>query len=240
MEFPPVTEHAEPAAHGQGLSGRLNWLRAGVLGANDGIVSVAGVVMGVAGATTDRTAILIAGIAALVAGALSMATGEYVSVSTQRDSERALLEKEREELRTMPEEEFAELQEILQERGLTADLAHEVATQLTEGNALRAHAVLELGLDPDELTNPLAAAGASMLAFTVGAALPALTILLPDPQRFVVTALAVLVALAFTGYASARLGYAGPGRAVLRNMVGGGFAMGITYLVGTVVGAGVS
>jgi VIT1/CCC1 family predicted Fe2+/Mn2+ transporter len=194
MEVPPVTEHAEPAAHGHGLSGRLNWLRAGVLGANDGIVSVAGVVMGVAGATTDRTAILIAGIAALVAGALSMATGEYVSV----------------------------------------------ATQLTEGNALRAHAVLELGLDPDELTNPLAAAGASMLAFTVGATLPALTILLPDPQRFVVTALAVLIALAFTGYASARLGYAGPGRAVLRNMVGGGFAMGITYLVGTVVGAGVS
>src|SRR5436190_16624160 len=135
-------EHVEPAAHEPGLGSRLNWLRAGVLGANDGIVSVAGVVMGVAGATTDRTAILIAGVAALVAGALSMAAGEYVSVSTQRDSEKALLDKEREELRTMPEEEFAELQEILQNRGLTADTAHEVATQLTEGNALRAHAVL--------------------------------------------------------------------------------------------------
>jgi len=227
----------EPAAHEQGVSGRLNWLRAAVLGANDGIVSVAGVVMGVAGATTDRTAILIAGVAALVAGALSMAAGEYVSVSTQRDAERSLLAKEREELRTMPAEEFAELQEILQHRGLSADLAHEVAAQLTETNPLRAHAVLELGLDPDELTSPWAAAIASMVAFTIGAALPAFTILLPDPERFAVTVGAVIVALAITGWASARLGYAPPGRAVLRNITGGSFAMLITYLVGTVLGA---
>jgi vacuolar iron transporter family protein len=233
------TEHAEPTAHEQGVNGRLNWLRAGVLGANDGIVSVAGVVMGVAGATTDRSAILIAGVAALVAGALSMAAGEYVSVSTQRDTERALIEKEREELRTMPEEEFAELQEILEGRGLTADLAHDVAAQLTDLNALRAHAVLELGIDPDELTSPWAAAGASLISFTVGALLPALTILLPSPERFVVTVVGVLIALAFTGWTSARLGYARPGRAVLRNVAGGGFAMLVTYLIGSALGAGV-
>lgn len=230
-------EHAEPAAHEQGLNGRLNWLRAGVLGANDGIVSVAGVVMGVAGATTDRSAILIAGVAALVAGALSMAAGEYVSVSTQRDTEQALLDKEREELRTMPAEEFLELQGILEDRGLTADVAHEVATQLTKRNALRAHAVLELGIDPDELTSPWAAAGASVVAFTLGAALPALTILLPDPERFLVTVVAVLLALAVTGFTSARLGYARPGRAVLRNVTGGGFAMLVTFLVGSALGA---
>lgn len=228
----------EPHDQG-GLNDRLNWLRAGVLGANDGIVSVAGVVMGVAGATTDRGAILIAGIAALVAGALSMAAGEYVSVSTQRDAEDALLEKERIELRDMPEAEFAELEEILESKGLTPDVALEVAEQLTERNALRAHAVLELGIDPDDLTNPWSAAFASMLAFTVGAALPALTILLPDPERFLVTVLAVLAALAFTGFTSARLGYARPGRAVLRNVVGGGFAMGVTYLIGSLLGTAV-
>lgn len=232
-------EHSEPAAHEQGLGQRLNWLRAGVLGANDGIVSVAGVVMGVAGATTDRTAILIAGVAALVAGAISMAAGEYVSVSTQRDTESALLDKEREELRTMPEEEFAELQEILEHRGLTPELAHDVAVQLTETNALRAHAVLELGLDPDNITNPWAAAGASMVAFIAGAVLPVVTIMLPGSERFAVTVLAVVASLAITGWLSARLGYASPARAIVRNVAGGSLAMGVTYLVGAALGAGV-
>lgn len=236
MESDGLRGHEGEPHHQDGLNDRLNWLRAGVLGANDGIVSVAGVVMGVAGATTDRGAILIAGIAALVAGALSMAAGEYVSVSTQRDAEDALLDKERAELREMPEAEFAELEEILESKGLTPDVALQVAEQLTERNALRAHAVLELGIDPDDLTNPWSAAFASMLAFTVGAALPALTILLPDPERFLVTVLAVLAALAFTGFTSARIGYARPGRAVLRNVVGGGFAMGITYLIGSLLG----
>jgi len=235
-----LDEHAEPAAHDQGLGQRLNWLRAGVLGANDGIVSVAGVVMGVAGATTDRAAILIAGVAALVAGAISMAAGEYVSVSTQRDTEAALLDKEREELRTMPDEEFAELQEILESRGLAPDLAHEVAVQLTADDALHAHATFELGLDPDDLTSPWIAAGASMAAFTVGALLPALTILLPSPERFFVTAVAVVLALGVTGWFSALLGYARPLRAMLRNIAGGSIAMGITYVVGTLVGAGVA
>ena len=231
-------EHTEP--QGTGLNNRLNWLRAGVLGANDGIVSVAGIVMGVAGATTDRTAILIAGVAGLVAGALSMAAGEYVSVSTQRDAELALLDQERRELKEMPEEEFAELEEILSSKGLTDDVAHEVALQLTERNALKAHAVLELGIDPDDITNPWNAALASMVSFVIGALLPMLTILLPDPWRIWVTVGAVVCALAVTGWTSARLGYARPGRAAVRNIIGGVLAMAVTFLIGTLLGTTVA
>lgn len=232
-----AAEHDEP--QGGGLNNRLNWLRAGVLGANDGIVSVAGMVMGVAGATTQRSDILIAGVAGLVAGALSMAAGEYVSVSTQRDAELSLLEKERRELREMPEEEFDELRDILLSKGLTQDVAHEVATQLTDRNALRAHAFLELGIDPDDITNPWAAALASMVSFLVGALLPLLTIMLPTGSRIWVTVAAVVVALAITGWTSARLGFAHPGRAALRNIAGGALAMGVTYVIGHVLGTAV-
>lgn len=229
-----AADHTEP--HGSGLNNRLNWLRAGVLGANDGIVSVAGMVMGVAGATTDRPAIFIAGVAGLVAGALSMAAGEYVSVSTQRDAELALLEKERRELHEMPEEEFEELRGILLSTGLTEDVAHEVASQLTELNALKAHAVLELGIDPDDITNPWTAAVASMISFTIGALLPLLTIMLPESSRIWVTVLAVVAALAATGWTSARLGFARPLRAAARNIGGGVLAMTVTYLIGSVLG----
>ncbi len=234
----PGPHEGEPAAHvGGGLAQRLNWLRAGVLGANDGIVSTAGIVVGVAGATTDRGSIVIAGVAGLVAGAASMAAGEYVSVSTQRDSERALLRKEARELEEEPEEELAELAGLYVERGLDERLALEVAEQLTAHDALAAHAEVELGLDPDELTSPWRAAVASMLAFTVGALLPLATIsLVVAPLRVAVTVVAVLVALALTGFTSARLGYAPPGRAVLRNVAGGLFAMVATYVVGSLLG----
>jgi vacuolar iron transporter family protein len=238
LRLPAEPGHAEP--QGTGLNNRLNWLRAGVLGANDGIVSVAGIVMGVAGATAQRSDILIAGVAGLVAGALSMAAGEYVSVSTQRDAELSLLDKERAELRDMPEEEFAELEEILLSKGLTDDVAHEVATQLTARNALKAHAVLELGIDPDDITNPWNAALASMVSFTIGALLPLLTILLPSSTRIWVTVGAVVVALAVTGWTSARLGYAHPRRAALRNVAGGVLAMAVTYLIGTLLGTTVA
>lgn len=227
-----VHEHGDT----EGLNNRLNWLRAGVLGANDGIVSVAGVVMGVAGATTDSAAILIAGVAALVAGALSMAAGEYVSVSTQRDAELALIEAERHDLQRMPEEELDHLTELLEEKGLSREVARLAAEELTEKDVLRAHAEFEFGLDIDDVTNPWSAAGASMVAFTVGAVLPLLTILLPDPARYYVTVLAVLAALAVTGATSARLGYANVGRAVVRNMLGGAFAMGATFLIGSLLG----
>lgn len=223
--------------HHVGIAGRLNLLRAGVLGANDGIVSTAGIVVGVAGATTDRSAIVVAGVAGLVAGAMSMAAGEYVSVSTQRDSERALLDTERRELRDEPEEELAELAGIYASKGLDAELALEVARQLTARDGLAAHAEAELGIDPDELTSAWGAAWASMLSFTLGALLPLLTIsLVAASARVPVTFVAVAVALALTGYVSARLGQAPPGRAVARNTAGGLFAMLVTFAVGSLLG----
>ncbi|MFK0098181.1 VIT family protein [Streptomyces sp. NPDC091040] len=229
-------EHDEP--HGAGLGSRLNWLRAAVLGANDGVVSTAGLVVGVAGATDDRGALLTAGLAGLLAGSLSMAAGEYVSVSTQRDSEKAALATERRELQETPEAELAELTGLLEGKGLSREVAREAAVQLTERDALRAHAEVELGIDPDDLTNPWHAAGASFLAFTVGALLPLLAIVLPPaPARVPVTVLSVLAVLAVTGWWSARLGAAAPGRAVLRNMGGGAVAMAVTYVAGHLLGA---
>jgi VIT1/CCC1 family predicted Fe2+/Mn2+ transporter len=227
----------EHEPHEGGLNNRLNWLRAGVLGANDGIVSTAGIVMGVAGATSDLGTILVAGVAGLAAGALSMAAGEYVSVSTQKDSELALLEKERRELREDPEDELEELAGLYVERGLSEELALQVAKELTAKDALAAHAEVELGIDPDDITNPWNAAFASMLAFTIGALLPLLTITLFEPGvRVWVTVCSVTVALALTGWASARFGYGPPGRAVVRNVLGGLFAMAVTYAIGSALG----
>ncbi|MEU3776520.1 VIT family protein [Streptomyces sp. NPDC032472] len=219
------------------MSTRLNWLRAGVLGANDGIISTAGLVVGVAGATTSRPAILAAGVAGLLAGALSMAAGEYVSVSSQRDSERAALDVERRELAEAPEAELEELTELLAARGLSRELAREAAVQLTARDALRAHARVELGINPDELANPWHAAFASLVAFTVGAVLPLLAIVLPGPSgRVPITVAAVVAALVLCGVVSARLGGAPAGRAVLRNVTGGALAMAVTYAVGTWLG----
>ncbi|MFD6277434.1 VIT family protein [Streptomyces sp. NPDC060209] len=228
--------HDEP--HGGGLGTRLNWLRAAVLGANDGVVSTAGLVVGVAGATGDRSTLLTAGLAGLLAGSMSMAAGEYVSVSTQRDSEKAALATEKRELEETPEAELAELTGLLEEKGLSNRLAREAAVQLTQRDALRAHAEVELGIDPDELTNPWHAAGASFLAFTVGALLPLLAIVLPPTSaRLPVTVVSVLAALALTGWWSARLGQAAARPAVLRNMAGGAVAMAVTYGAGALLGA---
>ncbi|MER6954727.1 MULTISPECIES: VIT family protein [unclassified Streptomyces] len=233
-----MTEPTHAEAHDGSLGSRLNWLRAAVLGANDGIVSTAGLVVGVAGATDDRSALLTAGLAGLLAGSMSMAAGEYVSVSTQRDSEKAALALERRELREQPEAELNELTELLEERGLTREVAREAAVQLTERDALKAHARVELGIDPDDLTDPWHAAVASFFAFTAGALLPLLSIVLPPTDwRLPVTVVSVLVALSVTGWSSARLGAAAPGPAVLRNVGGGALAMGVTYLVGSVLGA---
>ena len=226
---------AEP--HASGLSARLNWLRAGVLGANDGIVSTAGLVIGVAAATTSRTPILTAGVAGLIAGAVSMALGEYVSVSTQRDTERALLDKERRELAEMPDEELAELAEMYRAKGLSAATAQLVAEELTAHDAFAAHVDIELNIDPDELTNPWQAAFASAVSFSLGALLPLLAILLPPVSaRIPVTFAGVLVALALTGTLSARLGGAAVGRAVGRIVGGGALAMLVTFAIGQFVG----
>ena len=219
---------------------RLNALRAAVLGANDGIVSTAGIVMGVAGATSDRTALLIAGIAGLVAGAMSMGTGEYVSVSTQRDSERSILRLEAQEIEAMPETEERELALMYEEKGLDAALAGQVAAQLTAHDALGAHADAEFGIDPSDLTNPWHAAWASMISFTLGALLPLLcVVLVPAGARIAVTVVAVVVALALTGFVSAGLSLSPRLRAVGRNVAGGLLAMGVTYLIGSLVGMGI-
>ncbi|WP_039796417.1 VIT1/CCC1 transporter family protein [Nocardia araoensis] len=223
--------------HGNGWASKLNWLRAGVLGANDGIVSTAGLVVGVAAATTDTPALFTAGIAGLSAGAISMAVGEYVSVSTQRDAERALLAKERRELRDEPDYELTELTGIYRAKGLTAETARKVAEELTAHDAFTAHAEAELGLNPAELTNPWQAAFSSAVAFTLGALLPLLAILLPPvTARIPVTFAAVLAALALTGSVSARLGGAPRGRAVVRVVVGGALAMAVTYGIGQLAG----
>ena len=236
MTDSPAGAHPDEP-HRQGLSQRLNWLRAGVLGANDGIVSTAAVVVGVAGATSDVGPVLIAGMAALVGGAISMALGEYVSVSSQRDSEHALIQKERRELAEEPEAELAELIGLYEAQGLSRDTATRVATELTASDALKAHLSVELNIDADDVVSPWAAAFASAVAFTVGAILPMLTILLaPVEVRVPLTFVAVLIALAVTGYLAAWIGGARRGRAILRTVIGGALALGATYAVGALFG----
>lgn len=229
-----LTGHdAEP--HREHLGDKLNWLRAGVLGANDGIISTAGIVVGVAGASSNPTAILVAGIASLVAGALSMAGGEYTSVSAQRDTERAVVAKEKWELETMPEAELEELAGLYRAKGISEEIAHRVAEELTAQDALAAHAEAELGIaDPYHQPSPWHAALSSCIAFAVGAILPLLAIVLPPVGwRVPVTMVSVLLALAATAWVAARLGGAGPLRPIVRNTVVGLATMGVAFLVGS-------
>lgn len=231
-------QHTEPALHGGGLARRLNALRAAVLGANDGIVSLAGIVVGVAGATSDSTPILLAGVAGLVAGAVSMALGEYVSVSSQRDSERALMAKERDELERWPQEELAELVSLYEAKGLSRSTATTVATELTSKDPLAAHLDAELGIDPDDTASPLVAAASSAASFLLGGLLPVLAMALaPAGVRLVVTVAVVLVALAVTGALAARAGGGSAGRAAARVTIGGAAGLALTYVIGNLVGA---
>ena len=219
------------------FASRLNWLLAGILGANDGIVSIAALVVGVAAATSDIRTILIAGVAGIVAGSISMAAGEYVSVSSQRDSERALIARERQELIDQPDEELLELAEIYQAKGLTASTARLVAKELTAHDAISAHLEAELGIDERGLTNPWHAAFSSALAFLAGATLPMLAITLPpDGWRIPLAFGASLLALAITGWVGARLGNSPPLRPVFRVLAGGTFALLFTWGIGTVLG----
>lgn len=229
---PPAAHAGEP--HRGGVSQRLNWLRAGVLGANDGIVSTAAVAVGVASATPQVAPVLLAGVAALVGGAISMALGEYVSVSSQRDSERALIAKERRELEEDPEAELAELVGMYEAQGLRPDTAQRVAAELTERDALRAHLAVELNIDQDDVASPWLATLASAIAFTIGGVLPLLTIvLLPHPARIGSTFAAVLVALVITGWIAAWIGGATRWRAVVRTVIGGALALTATFVVGS-------
>lgn len=232
-----ATTNTTTADPGTKIHGKLNWLRAGVLGANDGIMSIAGIVMGVAGANASSHTLLIAGLAGLVAGALSMAGGEYVSVSSQKDTELAALEAGRVALAENPLGELDDLTEIFRGKGLDAELSRRVAVDLTHHDALGALAELKLGIDAERRTSPWHAAWASMAAFTVGAVVPLLVMVFsPLGVRTVATPVAVTVALVLTGFVSAKLGGGSPLRPMLRNVIVGTLAMVVTYLVGHLVG----
>jgi VIT1/CCC1 family predicted Fe2+/Mn2+ transporter len=216
---------------------RIGWLRAAVLGANDGIVSTASLVVGVAAAESARAGVLLAGVAGLVAGAMSMAAGEYVSVSSQADTERADLERERRELAASPEYELAELQRIYTERGLEPDLARRVAEQFTAHGALAAHARDELGFSAMHAARPVQAALASAGTFAVGAALPLVVAALVSAENIIVAVSASsLLFLAFLGSVAARAGGAGRLRGALRVTFWGALAMVLTWLVGRAFG----
>ena len=231
VDLPP----GEP--HRPGLAAQLNWLRAGVLGANDGIVSVAALLVGVASATNSLAAIVTAGVAAVIGGAVSMALGEYVSVSSARDQQYALIEKEKQELIADPEAELNELTALYVEQGLSASTARQVARELTANDALAAHLDAELNMSVTDIASPWHAAGASALAFVVGAALPSIAMLAAPPDlRIIVTVMATVVSLAITGATAARIGGAPILRATSRVVVGGGLALAATYLIGTLLG----
>jgi VIT1/CCC1 family predicted Fe2+/Mn2+ transporter len=223
---------------GEGIASRLNWLRAGVLGANDGIVSVAATVVGVAGATESNSVILAAGVAAVIGGAISMALGEYVSVSSQRDSQRAMIDKERLQIAEDPDAELRELASIYESKGLSPETATTVATELTEHNALEAHLEAELHIAEGDVVSPWHAAFASAAAFLLGALLPMIAIMLPSAgARIPVTFTAVLVALALTGATSALIGRSSVSKAVARVVIGGALALIVTYGVGSLLGS---
>ncbi|MCQ4611574.1 VIT family protein [Corynebacterium sp. CCUG 51687] len=221
----------------EGMNERLNKLRAAVLGANDGIVSTAAVVVGVAGATPNVPAIATAGIAALIGGAVSMALGEYVSVSSQRDMENAFIERELELHKEDPHEEFEHLVAGYVASGLSSKTALKVAKERTAEDPIKAHLEMHYGIDEDDLANPWSAAIASFISFFLGALLPLAAVLLPpDSWRVASTFIVTLVALAATGAISARIGGASVTRAVLRLVIGGGLGLAITFGAGWAFG----
>jgi len=228
--------HNEP--HDPHFAARLNWLRAGVLGANDGIVSIAALVVGVAAATTELGPIVIAGVAGVLAGSISMALGEYVSVSSQRDSEASLIEREKRELQEQPEEELQELVEIYEAKGLSKTTARTVAEELTAIDPIKAHLEAELGISEQQLTNPWHAALSSAVSFLAGALLPMLAVIFtPVEWRIPVTVLASLLALVITGGLGAYLGRSPMLRPVIRVAIGGGIALSVTWAIGALIGS---
>lgn len=216
----------------------LNKLRASVLGANDGIVSISSLLMGVAGATDSTGAIFTAGLAALVAGALSMAVGEYVSVSSQSDAEKAYIEREKNMLEADPEGQFEELVQAYVDKGINEKTARQVAQELSKGDALKAHLMTEFNMSEADVVNPMHAALSSFISFSIGGLIPFLTILLvPHDYRIVATGVAVFAALCATGYLSASVGGASRRGAITRVVIGGVLAMVVTYFVGVLFGA---
>jgi len=216
---------------------KLNWLRAGVLGANDGIVSIAALLVGVAAATQALEPLIIAGVAGLAAGAISMGLGEYVSVSSQRDSELSLIAKEKQELIDQPEVELAELATLYEHKGLSPATAKIVAQELTDHDPIRAHLEAELNILESHIVNPWAAALSSIVSFLAGAMLPFLSVLLAAPDfRIAATVVASLIALGATGAAGAYLGGSRMLPAVIRVIIGGALALAVTWGIGTLLG----
>ncbi len=240
-----MSPHANPhhESHAGNLQAKLNALRAAVLGANDGIISIAALLVGVAsavqssaggGESASAQLLLITGLAGLFAGAFSMAAGEYVSVSSQRDSERALLAKERYELDHFSEHELSELATLYEAKGLSPETAKIVAEELTAHDAFGAHADAELGIDPNRLLSPVVASVASAVAYTLGGIIPIMAIMVaPNEMRIQATFVAVTIALILTGVASARVSGSSKLRTVLRVLVGGLLAMAATFSVGS-------
>ncbi len=235
MSAQKTLHHGPEDANQVNQTAKLNWLRAAVLGADDGIVSVAGLVVGVAGATSHLGVILAAGLAGIIAGSISMAAGEYISVSSSRDTEQTLLNKERYELKHYPKAELQELASIYEGKGLSKSTAMTVAKELSLRDPAAAHFDAELGIDPHNLINPWHAAAASAISFLVGALIPLIAILLtPEPLRILVTFVAVLVALFITGVLSAKISGANVKNTTLRVMLGGVIAMIVTYSIGKI------
>lgn len=237
-----MSRHTHPEAHPDDphYVSRSGWLRAAVLGANDGIVSVSSLIVGVAAAGTDQHGVMLAGLAGLTAGAMSMAAGEYVSVSSQSDTERADIRREAVALKDNPHIELEELAAIYESRGLAPDTARLVARELTEHDALGAHIRDELGLSDVHSANPVQAAIASAATFSVAGVLPLLAALFaPEPRIIPIVLVSTLLALALLGMTGARAGGAPIGRAALRVVVWGAFAMAITALIGRLVGVSV-
>lgn len=217
---------------------RIGWLRAAVMGANDGIVSTASLIIGVAAAGTDQIGILLAGLAGMIAGAMSMAAGEYVSVSSQSDTEKADIAREKIALEKFPEAELKELAEIYEQRGISKKLAAQIAEELTAHDALEAHARDELGITHHSKARPVQAAVASAATFSIGAALPlAAVIFAPLPSVIWVTTAACILVLGTLGFVSAKAGGAPVGRAVTRVTLWGLAAMVATAAVGSLFGA---
>jgi VIT1/CCC1 family predicted Fe2+/Mn2+ transporter len=223
-----------------GLGAKLNWLRAGVLGANDGVVSGAGITIGVAVANpSNLPEVMLAGVAGLLAGASAMAMGEYVSVSSQRDTEEALIARERADLRTHPVEEFEELVEVYRRQGLSEGTARAVVKELTAHNPLGAHLRAEYGVHQSELTTPWHAAFASAVSFTAGFMLPLSAMFLcPAEIRIPITVVVGLAGLLLTGTLSAVISGSPKTRPILRNLVGGSIAMVLTWAIGHLFGFG--
>jgi len=238
----PESEEAGDIVGFGGLGAKLNWLRAGVLGANDGVVSGAGITIGVAVANTSALPeIMLAGVAGLLAGASAMAMGEYVSVSSQRDTEVALIAKERHDLTQSPGEEFEELVEVYRRQGLSETTARAVVKELSARNPLGAHLRAEYGIHQDELTTPWHAAFASAVSFTAGFLLPlAAMFLSPKELRIPVTVMVGLAGLLLTGAVSAVISGSPKTRPIMRNIVGGSIAMAATWSVGHLFGVGAS